>query len=153
MAAVTAAGPVLEALLARLGELLGAVQFDSGPRGARASVGLHEGVATQQATVPYLIVGGDTNETPYHTLGPADGAKWGGQVRLTLRLVTKYPTSEVQTWRIWHVIRAALDQQPLTVAGFGEGAVTIEGASLLSDVIAGVVTRELVATCDVLVHQ
>lgn len=153
MASAAAAGPVHEAVLATLTVALAPLRFDIGPAGTLGALTVYDGVAAQRPAYPYVVLGGSSTERPYHTLGPTSGAKFGGQVRIPVRIVTQYPTSEAQTYALLSTVKAALDQQPLTVQGFGRGAVTVEDSTLLSDVIGGVVTRELVAEIDVLVHQ
>lgn len=153
MASVAALGAVHEALVDRLQTVLASWRFDSGAAGERVAVTVYDGVAVQRPDVPYLVVGGSSSEQPYHTLGPTDGAKWGGEVRIPLRLVTQYPMTEGQSYRVLTVIKAAIDGQPLTVAGFASAAVTCDGTQLLVDTVAGTVTRELLTDVDVLVHQ
>lgn len=156
MASTAAAGVVLEALVARVTELLDGVQFDlsaSWPA-RRDAVTVYDSVAVQRPAVPYVIVGGSSSESDFNTLGPVDGAKWGSTVRVPIRLVTQAPTSEAQTWRIWNVLKQAIDGQRLTVAGYGQSAqVDLGSASLLIDTIGGLVTRELVGVAEIIVHQ
>ena len=153
MASVAAIGPVHEAMVTRLREVLAASRFEGGPGGSLVAVTVYDGDAAQRPTVPYVVIGGTSTESGFHTLGPASGAKFGGQVRIPVRVVTQYPTTEAQTYRMWSGIKSAIDQQPLAVAGFTRASVTVDGASLLTDTVGGIVTRELVALVDVLVHQ
>lgn len=153
MASAAALGPVHEALTTAIETALTSALFDGGPGAAQVALTVYDGVAAQRPTVPYVVVGGSSTEDPFHTLGPATGAKFGGQVRIPVRVVTQYPTTEAQTYQMWSVIKGAIEQQPLTVAGFTRASVTVDGASLLTDTVGGIVTRELVALVDVLVHQ
>ena len=153
MAGAAAIGPVHTALTAAIQAALTSVQFSSGGGGQQVSLTVYDGVADQRPSVPYVVVGGSSSEEPFHTLGPATGAKFGGQVRIPVRVVTQYPTTEAQTYSMWSSIKSAIEQQPLTVAGFTRASVTVDGARLLTDTVGGIVTRELVAPVDVLVHQ
>lgn len=153
MGGVLALGSVHESLVARVRAALDGLLFDVGPSGARAALTVYDGVAVQRPAYPYLIVGGSSGESPFNTLGAASGAKWGAEVSIPLRVVTQYPTTETQTYRMLNVLKGALDQQPLTVSGFASVDVTMGRTTLLSDVINGVPTRELVTDVDVLVHQ
>lgn len=155
MPAVAVIGPAHEAVLAKVRAIVAGATFEIAPSTppARGAVAVFEGAATNGTPAPYVIVGGSSVETPYHTMGRPDGARWGGSVEVPVRLVTRYPTTEAQTFRIWQQIRAGLDEQPLTVEGFNDVSVTVGQARLLTDLVAQVVTRELVALVDVHAHQ
>lgn len=146
-------GSVHEALVARVRELFDGRLVDVGPQGLKGRVTVYDGVADARPAYPYVIVGGASSETPYHTLGAATAPSVGAFVRVPVRIVTQYPTSEGQTHRVLNMLRVGLDRQTLTVEGFPTAAVTFDGATLLSDMTGGVVTRELVAPVEVFVHQ
>lgn len=156
MASTAAAGVAQEALLARIAALIAGLNFDLStsvpPR--RAEVTVYDSVARQPPTVPYVVVGGGSSESDFNTLGPSDTAKWGSSARIPIRLVTQAPTTEGQTWRIWNVIKQGIDGQRVTVSGYGPSAqIDLGSATVLVDIVGGVLTRELVGTADILVHQ
>jgi hypothetical protein len=55
-------------------------------------VTVYDGVADQPPTYPYVIVGDADSAQPFNTLGPPSGSKFGAIPRVTVRLVTQYPT-------------------------------------------------------------
>lgn len=106
----------------------------------------------QTLTYPYVMLesGG---ESPFNTLGPAEGAKWGGSSRVDVRVVSQY-RGETQGLTIASRIRAVLDGLRLDVSGYGRPMVTFETLVPigLADV-AGVKTREWVLQFAVTAHQ
>lgn len=153
MPAVLALATVHDALVSRIRTVFDGLLVDSGPSGMRSAVTVYDGVADQRAACPYVIVGGSSTEDPYNTLGDASTATFGATVTIPLRVVTQYPMTEGQTYRVLNMVKGAIERQALTVQGFPSVDVEITGATLLSDVINGMVTRELVAPVEVFVHQ
>ena len=151
MGSVVVAQPVLDALIPALRTAVAGVQFASGSGVVTLTV--HEGHADQSAGKHYVVIGGNTTESPFHTLGPATGPKWGGTVEVPVRIVTQYPTTERQTWAMLAAIKAPLEGQKVLVAGFGEVLVEFGFATMLVDTINGVVTRELIAPVQMTAHQ
>jgi hypothetical protein len=102
-------------------------------------------------TYPYLLVevGG---ETPFNTMGVPAALKWGSESTVLVRVVSQY-RGDQEACQVLDAAKAAIDGQPLTVAGFASVGVSFASAQLIKDTLAGVVTRELVATFTVLVHQ
>lgn len=152
MGSVLAAGTVHDAVLSRVREFLTGILVEISPAGMRGPVTVYDGVAKQQPAYPFVLVE-TTGERPYDTLGTASGAKFGGSVRVTLRVIAQYPTTVTQTYRIANLLKGALDRQPLAVSGFSTVDVTWESSTLLTDQIGGVPTWELVSILDVFVHQ
>jgi len=79
MAGAAAIGPVHTALTAAIQAALTSALFSSGGGGQQVSLTVYDGVADQRPSVPYVVVGGSSSEEPFHTLGPATGAKFGGE--------------------------------------------------------------------------
>jgi len=157
MASAVAADPVLEAVVTAVRVILAGRLFDvsQGPIPAQSALAVFESVAGQRTATPppYVIVGGGTTERPFNTLGPVDGPKWGSLVLVPIRIVTQAPTTERQTHRMLHAIKAGLDGQRLAVNGYGTPIATFEDAQMLTDTINGVPVYELVVDVDVTVHQ
>jgi hypothetical protein len=150
--AVLALATVHDALVSRIRAVFNGLLVDSGPSGMRSAVTVYDGVAVERPAYPYLVVGGSSTEEPYNTLGGATGT-FGATVTIPMRVVTQYPMTEGQTYRVLNMVKGAIERQTLIVPGFVSVDVEITGATLLSDVINGLVTRELVAPVDVFVHQ
>lgn len=101
-------------------------------------------------TFPYVLVRGGS-ELPFNTLSGAEGS-WGSEPKVEVRVVSQYRgTQEVLS--VMHQVRAALDGYRFTPAGYQPTIVDFETGQMLTDTIAGVVTREFVAEFDVTVHQ
>lgn len=147
---------VNDALLGRVRLLLAGMQFDIGPAGARGIVTVYDGVAGQPPAYPYVIVGDYETETPFHTLsgGDPNSPHFGGTVRSQLRVVTRFPTTKLQTYRIFNVIKGAIDGQEIAVAGHGDVLFTCENATLLPGTMGGGPNVwELVADFEAVLHQ
>lgn len=100
---------------------------------------------------PYVLVEA-AGESPMNTLGDASLPKFGSFTRVQVRAVSQKPgDTEVST--IVDAIKAALDCQPLTVAGYPSVSMTFENLIPLKDTVNGVVTREWIAEFEVTVHQ
>ena len=102
-------------------------------------------------TYPYVLVE-VSGETPFNTMGAPSALKWGSESTVLVRVVSQYRGDQEVT-QILSPIKAALDGQPLVVPGYATASVSFESAQLLKDTLTGVVTRELVASFSVLVHQ
>ena len=156
MASRAAIAPVYAALLARVRAVFDGVLVDasrSQPPAQRA-VTVYEGMATQRDPFPRVIVGGGgALERSLHTLGPTDGAKWGGIVEIPVRVVGQYPMTEGQVYQVVDLLKAGVEGQPLTVDGFPRVDVEAPAGAMLSDLITGVTTWEYVQTITVTVHQ
>lgn len=100
---------------------------------------------------PYVQVE-SSGETPFNTMGAPTQPKFGSSVRVDVRAVSQRP-GESEVAAIINEIKAELDGQLLTVAGYGSTLATFENLTLLTDTINGPVTREWIAEFDVTVHQ
>jgi hypothetical protein len=85
-------------------------------------------------------------------MGEVDQPKWGGVASIRVRVVSQY-RGESEVRQIMSLIKARRDGQPLTVTGYPTAIVQFQQATLLTDTISGIVTRELVADFDVTAHQ
>ena len=102
-------------------------------------------------TLPYVLVESGL-EHPLNTMGPPSALKWGSTAVVQVRVVSQY-RGEAEATQIMGLVKAALDGQPLNVAGYASVVVAFESARMLKDTIAGVVTREFVADFAITVHQ
>lgn len=100
---------------------------------------------------PYVSVEG-AGETPYHTMGPDAGGKWGGVARVQVRVASQL-RSDQDVRSLTSLVKQALDGQAVTVPGFGLAGVTFVSLIPLEDVVAGVKTREWISEYEVLAHQ
>lgn len=100
---------------------------------------------------PFVVVEAGF-ETPFNTMGGVDLPKWGGVATVRVRVVSQY-RGDAEALSVMALVRASLDGQPLTVAGFPTALVAFETATMLKDVISGIVTRELVGEFSVTAHQ
>lgn len=155
MGSASALEPVTDAVLARVRLVLTGRLFEvsqSSPTTKR-EVAVYDTVAPAQAVKPYVVVGDAPGTSPYNTLGPASGPKWGAIATVPVRVFAVYPTSRNQVLRIWTVARAGLEDERLTVAGFGRALAECTLEQLLTDTIQGVVVLELVGQIELTVHQ
>lgn len=102
-------------------------------------------------TYPYVLVEA-VGETPFNTMGIPSALKWGSETAVQVRVVSQY-RGDQEVCSVLDAAKGAIDGQPLTVAGFASVVVSFANAQLLKDTLTGVVTRELVATFTILVHQ
>lgn len=100
---------------------------------------------------PYVLVEADL-ELPVNTMGPPTALKFGSDVKVGVRIVSQY-RGDSEATSILNVCKAALDCQPVTVAGYVGTRAEFESATMVKGTISGVVTRELVATFSVLGSQ
>lgn len=104
-----------------------------------------------RTTYPYVLVEGG-GELPLNTMGGSNLPKFGSFARVEVRAVSQKP-GETEVSGLIAAVKASLDCQPLTVAGYPSVGVTFESLIPLKDTVNGVVTREWVAEFEVTVHQ
>lgn len=121
---------------------------------------VYHGAADPRAVKPYVLVGDSSNALKYNTLGPkssavdaVDNANLGATVRVPIRVITQYPTSQEQTYRMMNPIHAAINGQRLDVDGYGRSVATFENMSMFIATVNGVLTRELFVDVDLTLHQ
>jgi hypothetical protein len=151
MPATAAAGPVSEAILAKLKATSALVTRLTGATGIR--IWDEPPAGTLRANdYPYALVEGG-GEVPFgRTFGPASAPKFGSEAHVIVRLVSQY-RGDAQVNELFGYVVGALHEQALIVTGYPTVCVEFQTSTLLKDTINGVVTRELVAAFDVSVHQ
>lgn len=148
MPSTQATGPVLTAVLAVLRNTVALTTYV----GTRLYPDASGCDVPSKATYPYVSVE-SAGETPENTMGGTpDALKWGSHVRVHVRIASQ-SRSDQQAASMLGIVKGALDGQPLTVTGYPSVDVAYEAVQPLIDVVAGLQTREWVASFDVLVHQ
>lgn len=146
MASTLALGPVITAILAALRASVALTTYV----GARVYPD-DNGDAPSILVYPYVQVE-SSGEVPFNTLGEPSAAKWGGLVRVHVRVGSQSRT-DAQANSMTSVVKQVLDGQSLTVAGYPFADVAYEDLAPMRDATGGKVTREWVSTYEVMVHQ
>lgn len=146
MASTLGLGPVITAVLAALRASVALTTY----------VGLRvypdaDGDVPPKPGYPYVAVE-SSGETPFNTMGDPGAAKWGGLVRVQVRVGSQSRT-DAQANSITSVVKQVLDGQPLSVSGYATVDVAYNDVAPLRDFTGGVVTREWVSTYEIMVHQ
>lgn len=143
MASTSAISPVSSAALAKL-------KADAGVL-ARIPADRILDDATSRTVMPYLLVE-TSGERSLNTMGAASQPKWGSVAGLRVRIVSQYRgLSDIGDTLT--AVKTCLDGQPLTVTDYPSVSVDFMTATLLTDPLTGVTTRELIADFDVTVTQ
>ncbi len=111
-----------------------------------------ENAVPQASAFPYLTLGAPT-EVPWNTMGPADLPKWGSITTFQVKALSKEMGDDGNYARIG-LVKTALDGLILTVPGYGSAFCEFDSmATPYTEVLGGVVIRQLPAIFRVLVHQ
>jgi hypothetical protein len=126
----------------------------------KKEIPVFHGAADPKTPRPYVLVGDSSNALKFNTLGPAkdavdatENANLGATVRVPIRVITQYPTSQEQTYRIAAPINAAVNGKRFDVPGYGRTTASFENMSMLIATVDGVLVRELFVDVDLALHQ
>jgi hypothetical protein len=159
-AAAIVLSPAEDVIVAAVRTALAGRMFSVDFAETKKELPVYHGAADPKSVRPYVIVGDSSNALKFNTLGPAKDAvdatenlNIGATVRVPIRVVTQYPTSQEQTHRMAGPLQAAVNGRRFDVPGYGRTTATFENMSLLVATVDGVLVRELFIDVDLTLHQ